>query len=65
MKTIQDIAIEILRVVQDLEEADDAREYARLYLLSMRTAGWNGDSEAVLAVVRETDKRIQLTEVVQ
>ena len=65
MKTIQDIAIEILRVVQDLEEADDAREYARLYLLSMRTAGWGGDSEAVLAVVRETDKRIQLAEVME
>jgi hypothetical protein len=57
-KSIDDIVCEILSIIQNLERAEDAQEYAHLYLQALKAAGWQGDEDAVLSELATTDKRL-------
>jgi len=57
MKSVDDVAREILMFIQNLETADDAYEFVRLYLLSLAEAGWAGSVGAVYASIAEVDER--------
>jgi hypothetical protein len=58
-----EISNDILGIVQNLSDADEAKEYARLYIKSMQIAAkeagheYGFDETEVMRLVKETDTR--------
>ena len=53
------LASEILSIVQNLDDSEDAVDYARMYLQALKAAGGEFDTKEVYRIVAEIDKRFR------
>ena len=58
-KSALEVSNEILEILQNLDDGEDAREYCRLHILGMKNAGLPKEiCQEALELVKETDSRI-------